>query len=125
REALAQSGMHEAHTLTERALHALQYVPDVDARRKAELEVQLLRGSVFTALKGGGAAETSQAYARTVELRQDDEDPDTQFLLMWGAWQVALSTRPHNESLQIGRAACRERMESGSGTVGSDVEVTE
>lgn len=99
REALAQSGMHEAHTLTERALHALQYVPDVDARRKAELEVQLLRGSVFTALKGGGAAETSQAYARTVELRQDDEDPDTQFLLMWGAWQVALSTRPHNESL--------------------------
>src|SRR5690606_39733030 len=85
----------------------------------------ILRGSVFTALKGGGAAETSQAYARTVELRQDDEDPDTQFLLMWGAWQVALSTRPHNESLQIGRAACRERMESGSGTVGSDVEVTE
>ena len=100
RDALAQSAVTEAQTLTERALRALRHIEDVQVRRKTELEVQLLRGSVFTSLKGGGAAETYQAYARTVELQQSNDDPNTQFLLLWGAWTVAISTRTHTESLQ-------------------------
>ncbi|MBV7486036.1 AAA family ATPase [Bordetella sp. BOR01] len=100
RDALAQSAVAEAQALTERALRALRHIEDVQDRRKNELEVQLLRGSVFASLKGGGAAETSEAYARTIELQQSNDDPNTQFLLLWGAWTVAISTRTHAESLQ-------------------------
>ncbi|CAP42786.1 conserved hypothetical protein [Bordetella petrii] len=113
RDALAQSGMTEAHALTERALLALRYIADVPMRRKIELDVQLLRGSVFTALKGGGAAETSQAYARTAELQQSNDDPNTQFLLLWGVWTVALSTRTHAETLQQANRLCRYAEQTG------------
>src|SRR3546814_10668532 len=98
--------MTEAHALTERALLALRYIADVPMRRKIELDVQLLRGSVFTALKGGGAAETSQAYARTGELQQSNDDPNTQFLFLWGAWTVAVSTRTHTDTLQQADRLC-------------------
>jgi tetratricopeptide (TPR) repeat protein len=60
-----------------------------------------LRGALFTALKGGGARETSLAYARTAELRDSDDSPQTQFQQIWGEWTVAMCTRPHVESLQI------------------------
>src|SRR3546814_6014378 len=58
RDALAQSATTEAQAMGERALAALVHIDDTQERRKAEFECQLLRGSVLTLLKGGGAAET-------------------------------------------------------------------
>src|SRR5690606_682044 len=104
----------EAQMLTERALRALRHIDDVAVRRRTELDVQLLRGSVFTSLKGGGATETFQAYARIAELQiNDDDDPSTQFLMLWGAWSVALSTRTHTESLQLADGLYRYAEQNG------------
>lgn len=114
RDALAQSAVTEAQMLTERALRALRHIDDVAVRRRTELDVQLLRGSVFTSLKGGGATETFEAYARIAELQiNDDDDPSTQFLMLWGAWSVALSTRTHTESLQLAEGLYRYSEQNG------------
>ncbi|ANN76553.1 AAA family ATPase [Bordetella flabilis] len=115
RDALAQSAIGEAQALSERALGALALIEDPDARRKAELECQLLRGALFTALKGGGAPETSRAYARTAELRDSGDGPHTEFQQQWGDWMVAFCTRPHADSLQLADRMHRDAAQAAEG----------
>lgn len=101
RDALTQSALGEAEVLAERALRALALIDDEALRRATELECQLLRGALFSALKGGGARETSLAYARTAELQQGETNPSAQLRQFWGEWTIAMCTRPHSESLYI------------------------
>ncbi|NYT85123.1 AAA family ATPase [Pollutimonas harenae] len=101
RDALAQAATSEAQTMADRALDALERIPDERRRRKAEFECQLLRGSILTLLKGGGASETSQAYERVVELHRKDDDPDMQFQMQWGEWVVAFNTQAHAIALGL------------------------
>ncbi|HTK00161.1 MAG TPA: AAA family ATPase [Bordetella sp.] len=115
RDALAQSAVREAQTLADRALDALDLIEDTAARRKAEMECQLLRGALFTALKGGGAPETALAYARTAELRGGDDNTHVQFQQLWGEWTVAFCSRPHRESLQIAERVHRYAEQSHDG----------
>jgi DNA-binding SARP family transcriptional activator len=115
RDALAQSAIAEAQILSERALAALALIDDPGARRKVELECQLLRGALFTALKGGGAPETSLAYARTAELRDSSDGPHTEFQQEWGDWVVAFCTRPHADSLQIADRMHRDAGQTAEG----------
>jgi len=114
RDALAQSAVREAQALSERALEALNRIDDPAERRRAELECQLLRGALFTALKGGGAAETSRAYARTAELRDSHDCADTEYQHRWGDWMVAFCTRPHAESLHMADRLIRHAESSGN-----------
>jgi DNA-binding SARP family transcriptional activator/tetratricopeptide (TPR) repeat protein len=115
RDALAQSAVREAQALADRALAALTLVEDPAARRKAEMECQLLRAALFTAVKGGGSRETALAYARSAELQAADDGPQVQFQQQWGDWIVAFSTRPHRESQQIADRLhrCAEQMGDG------------
>lgn len=115
RDALAQSALGEAQSLSERALAALPFIADADLRRKAELDCQLLRGTLFTAMRGGGAHETSQAYARTAKLRDSEDSPHIQFRQLWGDWLVTLCTRPHAESLQFADRIHRHAEQTGDG----------
>lgn len=101
RDALTQSATSEAQTMADRALDALERISDERKRRKAEFECQLLRGSILTLLKGGGAAETSRAYERVVELHRQDDDPDMQFQMQWGEWVVAFNTQIHAVALRL------------------------
>ena len=101
RDALAQSAASEAKAMADRALAALERIQDERARRKAELECQLLRGAVLTLLEGGGATETSEAYERVAQLHRHDDDPDMQFQMQWGEWVVAFNTQPHSRALRM------------------------
>ncbi|MFT0547408.1 AAA family ATPase [Allopusillimonas ginsengisoli] len=101
RDALAQAAINEAQTMVDRALAALERIGSARDRRKAEFECQLLRGTILTLQKGGGAEETSLAYERVVQLHRQDDDPEMQFQMQWGTWVVAFNTQPHADVLQV------------------------
>jgi DNA-binding SARP family transcriptional activator len=115
RDALTQSAIREAQALTDRALAALALIQDPAARRKAELECQLLRGALLTAVKGGGSPETVLAYSRTAELRDDEDSPHARFQQQWGDWVVAFATRPHRDSMQVADRLHRYAEQTGDG----------
>lgn len=117
RDALAQSAASEADAMAGRALAALDRIDDEQQRRKAEFECQLLRGAVLTLLKGGGAAETSQAYQRVAQLRQHDDDADMQFQVLWGEWVVAFNTTAHADALRLAENLLHEAEQRDSDMV--------
>lgn len=117
RDALAQSATSEAQIMAARALTALQRIEDEREHRKAEFECQLLRGSILTLLKGGGAAETSQAYERVVQLHRQDDDPDMQFQMQWGEWVVAFNTQTHAGALRVAQALLQHAEQRDSDVV--------
>src|SRR5690606_16241314 len=101
RDALTQSAISEARAMAEHALTSLDRIHDDRERRKAEFECQLLRGAVFTLLKGGGAEETAEAYERVAHLHRHDDEPDMHFQRHWGEWVVAFNTQPHSQALRV------------------------
>lgn len=101
RDALAQSAAREARTMIDRALAALERIHNEREHRRAELECQLLRGSILTLLEGGGAAATSEAYERVAQLHRHDDDPDMHFQMQWGEWVVTFNTQPHSRALRV------------------------
>lgn len=115
RDALTQSAVREAQDLIDRALAALALIEDPAARRQAELECQLLRGALFTALRGGGAPETISAYERTAALRSASDNAHVQLQQHWGEWTVAFCTAAHRDGLQAADRMHRYAEQTGDG----------
>jgi predicted ATPase len=85
--ALQRSAHLEAtHHLT-RGIEVLAALPDTAERTQHELVLQTTLGSALMALKGQGAPEVGQAYARARELcRQVGETPQL-FPILFGLWR--------------------------------------
>jgi predicted ATPase len=88
--ALQRSAHLEAmHHLT-RGLEVLTALPETAERIQYELVLQTTLGSVLMAIKGQGAPEVGQAYARARELcRQVGETPQL-FPILCGLWRFYL-----------------------------------
>jgi tetratricopeptide (TPR) repeat protein len=65
---VARSATAEAAAQYQKGLDQLALLPDGPERRRQELEFCSALGAVFRAVKGQGAPETGQAYARAREL---------------------------------------------------------
>jgi len=65
---VARSAMAEAAAQFYMALNQLELLPDNRERQRQELELCTVLGGVLNAVKGQGAPETGQAYARAREL---------------------------------------------------------
>jgi TOMM system kinase/cyclase fusion protein len=77
------------HHLT-RGLEVLAALPDTPERTQHELVLQATLGSALMAIKGQGAPEVGQAYARARELcRQVGETPQL-FPILFGLWRFYL-----------------------------------
>ena len=66
--ALARSATAEAVTQLTMGQELLRSLPDGDARRRRELDLQIALGAALSAAKGQAAPETTRAYARAREL---------------------------------------------------------
>jgi predicted ATPase len=73
RQASERSAFVEASTHLQIALNVLAELPATPERDKLELKLQHSFGSALAASKGFGAAETSQAFKRALELCNDIE----------------------------------------------------
>jgi DNA-binding SARP family transcriptional activator len=91
----------QALNLMARAFEALNFIADPVQRHREELKCLMLRGMLFAVCKGGGALETMQAYARTVDYARREEYPGSAFQRNWTAWWVSFHTRTHFESRQL------------------------
>jgi predicted ATPase len=68
RRSATRSAMVEAAAQFQKGLDQLALIPDDPERQRQELEFCSALGAVFRAVKGQGAPETGQAYARAREL---------------------------------------------------------
>jgi class 3 adenylate cyclase/predicted ATPase len=68
RRSAARSAMAEAAAQFQKGLKELALLPDTPERQRQELEFCSTLGAVFQALKGPGAPETGEAYARARRL---------------------------------------------------------
>jgi class 3 adenylate cyclase/predicted ATPase len=68
RRSAARSVLAEAAAQLQKGLDQLALLPDTPERQRQELELRSSHGAVFVAIKGAGAPETGQAYARAHEL---------------------------------------------------------
>ena len=68
RRSAARSAMAEAAAQLQKGLDQLGLLPDEPERQRQELEILSALGAVFQALKGPGAPETGEAYARARRL---------------------------------------------------------
>ena len=64
RRSAARSAMAEAATQLQKGLDQLLLLPDTPERQRQELEILSALGAVLQSLKGPGAPETGEAYAR-------------------------------------------------------------
>jgi predicted ATPase len=88
--AVQRSAHVEALSHLTRGLEVLSTLPDTVERTQHELSLQITLGSTLMALKGQGAAEVGQAYARARELcRQVGETPQL-FPVLFGLWRFYL-----------------------------------
>jgi tetratricopeptide (TPR) repeat protein len=73
-----------------KGLALLQTLPDAAERAEQEIQMQILLGEIFMAVKGFGAQETEDAYLRARELCMKlVESPHLSFVLL-GLWAVYL-----------------------------------
>ena len=88
--AIQRSAHVEALSHLTRGIEVLAALPDTAERTQHELSLQTTLGSALMAVKGQGAAEVGQAYARARELcRQVGETPQL-FPVLFGLWRFYL-----------------------------------
>ena len=85
-DAVARSALAEATALFEKALAQVAQLPEGHDRDARELEILSARGASLIAVRGYGAAETGQAYARAKELWDRLGKPLTQVHIVRGLW---------------------------------------
>jgi hypothetical protein len=62
--------MAESAAQSQKGLDQLELLPDTPERQRQALELQCALGAVFIVVKGFGAPETGQVYARAQEVRE-------------------------------------------------------
>ena len=104
---LARSAVAEALAQLTMGLEVLQSLPDDDERRRKELELQIASGAALCAVKGQGAPETAQAYARAHTLCGELGEERCLVPVLLGLW-VSHNAR---DELVAARAAAVQLLE--------------
>jgi len=86
--AIERSAHTEAISHLTRGLELLKALPDTPERIQQELFLQTTLGPALMAIKGYGAPEVEQAYARARELCQQTRDTSQLVPVLWGSSQV-------------------------------------
>ena len=91
----------EAFAHLTKGLEVLRILPDTPERTQHELALQTTLGPVLMAVKGQGASEVGQAYARARELcRQVGETPQL-FPVLWGLWRFYWMQAEHQTAREL------------------------
>jgi class 3 adenylate cyclase len=85
--AIQRSANLEAVGHLTKGLELLKKLPDTPERAQQELDFQLALGPVFHAVKGQGAPEVEQTYARARELCGQVGETLQLFPVLWGLWR--------------------------------------
>jgi class 3 adenylate cyclase/predicted ATPase len=104
RRSAARSAMAEAAAQLQKGLDQLALLPDTPERKQQELELRSSQGTVFTSIKGAGAPETGQAYARAHELWEQLGSPAGFLHIPFGQ---------SNYHIQRGEVALAQRLAEG------------
>jgi adenylate cyclase len=84
--AVRLSANEEATGHLMRGLALLETLPETPERDQQELVLQIALFAPLAAVKGYGAPELGQAYARAKELCEKVGEPDQLFLVLYGLW---------------------------------------
>jgi predicted ATPase/DNA-binding winged helix-turn-helix (wHTH) protein len=98
--ATRRSAAREAIEYLTEGLDLLKTLPDSPERAQQEVALQLALGPPLMAIKGWGAPEVDQAYARARDLCERMRDPPELFQALWGLWRV----RTSRAELDVARA---------------------
>lgn len=84
--AVARSGYNEALGHLGAALEEIKLLPESTERAATELALRVKIGPALQALKGMGATETGDNYARACQLAEASGDRPERFMALWGDW---------------------------------------
>jgi DNA-binding SARP family transcriptional activator len=87
-KAAARFAYREAHNRFERALAALERLPDGRERTVLAIDVHIDMGPVLMALTSTAAKEVEDAYLRARELCERIDETRRLFPVLWGLWYV-------------------------------------
>jgi predicted ATPase len=85
-QASARAAYVEAARHLRQGLDLLDTLPETPERLQHELALRTLLGPALMALKGYGAPEVQDVYARARQLCQQADDQPQRFLAMWGLY---------------------------------------
>src|SRR5262249_42833617 len=86
RRALELSANAEAIRHLTSALESLQLLPENPERKRAALELEVMRGQAMIADRGYAAPETREVLLRAKTLINDLTDPSQKFAILYGIW---------------------------------------
>ena len=102
-KALRRSANEEAIGHLRRALAGLAQVADEVERAKLEVELQVSMGAAFMAMRGFGAPEVQEAYARAEALCDRLGEREDLFPAIWGQWMFRTG---RSEMSELSPARC-------------------
>ncbi len=105
--AVAQSAHQEALHHFRQALDATLALPESEERNRQELGLQIAIGVPLTAMRGYGAPEVRQAYARAQELCQLIGETTQHFATLYGIWRSCLLRGEYRPGLELGEHLLR------------------
>ena len=91
---VARSANIEALGHFNRAIHALNDLPEGSERDQLELALLIGRGAPLLLVKGYASDDIEQNYLKAKSLSQASPDSDEYFLSMWGLWVFHLVRGP-------------------------------
>jgi predicted ATPase/DNA-binding winged helix-turn-helix (wHTH) protein len=101
-KALRRSANQQAIGHLRRALDALEYVVDETERLKTEVELQVAIGAAYMALRGFGAPEVQEAYARAEALCDRLGERADLFPAIWGQWMFRTGRSEVSHTRRLG-----------------------
>jgi class 3 adenylate cyclase/predicted ATPase len=111
--AVARSAYREGIVLFERALKALERLPESEDTIRQAIEIRLALGPALTATRGPGARETEASYAIARDLCARVGDTSLLFPALWGLWYVHLGRGRYREARDLGAQLLRVAEERG------------
>jgi len=87
------SAYTEALNHLRQGLAVLETLPEDEGRDIRELELQLPLATALLALKGAGAPEVEQVYARALQLCERLPESPLHFAAFWGWWRISMDFR--------------------------------
>src|SRR5262249_17403378 len=100
-QAVERSANVEAIAILNKALAALDLVPDRAPLRDKEFAILTTLGSSFGATIGYGAAETKNVYMRAQEISLEMGDVERRLPALFGVWASFYATGQHKESWKL------------------------
>lgn len=101
-KALRRSANQEAISHLQRALAAIGHIADETERTKTEVELQVAIGAAYMAIRGFGAPEVQEAYARAEALCDRLGERADLFPAIWGQWMFRTGRSEMSHSRKLG-----------------------